>query len=77
MKSRREVLSQPYVNINDIRQLLKVPKDKARRIYQEVDAIESKKEFRPHENKVLLQNVLKATGISYSFLERQIREEIC
>ena len=77
MKTRKDVLLQAYVNINDIRQLLKVPKEKARKIYREVDAIESQKAFRPHENKVLLQNVLKATGINYAFLERQIREEQC
>lgn len=75
MKTRKEILAQPYVNISDIRCLLQLPKDKARALYMEVDELESQKPFRPHDKKVLLQNVLKMAGISFSFIEKQIGEK--
>lgn len=72
MKTRREILSQPYVNISEIKRLLQLPRDKAKEIYQICDEAEALKEFRAHENKVPLQSVLRIAGVSYSFLAKQI-----
>lgn len=74
-KSRKEILSKPYVNITDIQTLLQLPKEKARLIYLEVDKEENEKRFRPHESKVPLHSVLKLLDISYGFLEKQVKGE--
>jgi hypothetical protein len=72
MKTRKEILSQPFVNISDIKSLLMIPRDKAKEIYQRCDEEESKKEYRAHLNKVPLQSALKMAGVSYAFLQKQI-----
>ena len=72
MKTRREILSQPFVNISDIKCLLKLPRDKAKEIYQKCDEEESKKEYRAHINKVPLQSALRVAGVSYAFLRKQL-----
>ena len=75
-KTRKQVLTQAYVNRHDLEILLQLPRCRVKTLYEEVDKQESQMPFRPHENKVLLQNVLKVLGINYGFLERQIKEEI-
>ena len=72
MKTRREILSQTFVNISDIKYLLQLPREKAKEIYQICDEEESKKEFRAHINKVPLQSALRIAGVSYSFLQKQV-----
>ncbi len=72
MKTRREILSQPLVNISDIKSRLNVSREKAREIFQICDEEEQKREYRAHTNKVPLQNVLKVAGVSYAFLQKQI-----
>ena len=72
MKTRKEILSQPFVNISDIKYLLQLPRDKAKEIYQKCNEEESKKEYRAHLNKVPLQNALRVAGVSYAFLRKQV-----
>ena len=72
MKTRKEILAQPFVNISDIKNLLQLPREKAREIYQRCDEEEAKKEYRAHLNKVPLQSALKVAGVSYAFLSKQI-----
>ena len=72
MKTRKEILQQPFVNISDIKRLLQLPRDKAKEIYLKCDEEESKKQYRAHVNKVPLQNALRVAGISYSFIKKQI-----
>ena len=72
MKRREDILSQPFVNISDIKTLLQIPRDSAREIYRKCDEEESKREYRAHVNKVPLQRVLQIAGVSYSFLSKQI-----
>lgn len=72
MKSRKEILKQPLVNISDIKILLDLPRDKAKEIYMVVDEKENDKPFRAHDHKVPLQSVLKTAGVSFAFLAKQI-----
>ena len=71
-KTRQQILSQPFVNISDIKNLLQLPRDKAREIYQKCDEEESRKEYRAHMNKVPLQSALRIAGVSYAFLMKQV-----
>lgn len=72
MKTRKEILSQPFVNISDIKNLLMIPRDQAKQIYQLCDEEEMKKEYRAHIHKVPLQSALRIAGVSYAFLQKQI-----
>lgn len=74
-RTRKEILTKPYVNITDIQILLQLPKEKARLIFYEINKEENKKMFRPHESKVPLHSVLKLLGINYNFLEKQVKGE--
>lgn len=71
MKRREDILSQPFVNISDIKTLLKIPREAAREIYRKCDEEESKKEYRAYVNKVPLQRALQIAGVSYAFLKKQ------
>lgn len=68
-------MNQYYVSKTDVQRLLKIPRDKAREVYQIVDEAEQKKPFRAHESKVPLRDVLKVAGVNYQFLRKQIESE--
>ena len=72
MKTRQEVITQPYLNIRDIQILLKVSYGKAKKIYEEADGLQLKK-F--HDHKVSIKDVMKVTGINFSTLLKQIEYE--
>ena len=72
MKTKQEILAQPYVNITDIKTLLSLPRDKAKMIFMVCDEEEAKKPFRAHDRKVPLHSVLKTVGVTYAFLSKQI-----
>ena len=75
MKTRQDIFNQYYVNRQDIQRLLKIPKEKARKVFVMVDEVEKQKRFRAHESKVPLKDVLKTAGIDYQFLKKQIESE--
>lgn len=74
MKTRKDILSQPFVNRSDIQRLLWIPREKASEIFRICDEEEQKKEYRAHTSKVPLENVLKVAGVRYAFLEKQVNE---
>lgn len=75
MKPREKILEQSYLSINDIRTLLLISFKKAKELFLECKAKEIKEvgKYRPYENKVQLQTVLRTTGIRLSTLQGQIK----
>lgn len=73
MKNKESIIKQPLVNISDIKTLLNLPRNEAKKLFLICDEIENKKEFRAHKNRVPLQLVLKKANLSYSFLLKQIQ----
>ena len=71
-KTRKDIITQYYVNRTEIQTLLGIPREKARELFEIVDTEERKKRFRAHETKVPLNEVLNTAGISLSFLIKQI-----
>lgn len=71
-KTRKDIITQYYVNRTEIQTLLGIPREKARELFEIVDTEERKKRFRAHEAKVPLNEVLNTAGISLSFLIKQI-----
>lgn len=69
MKTRKEIIAQPYLNITDISILLKISYPHAKCIYEEAKARE-KTEF--HGRRVSIQDVMKVTGITLNTLMKQV-----
>ena len=68
MKTRKEIIAQPYLSITDISILLKVSYPHAKAIYQDAKAREK---TAYHGNKVSIQDVMKVTGITLNTLMKQ------
>lgn len=75
MKDREKILKKSYLTINDIRYLLLVSFPVAKKLFlackqREIDTLG---DFRPYENKVMMETLLRITGKRFSTLSAQIK----
>ena len=73
-KTREEIANQMFLNIADIKHLLDVSQQSAKRIYLLADEIDSDKSNLPHRiepAKVRITSVCKATGFTLETLKKQ------
>ena len=68
MKTRKEIIAQPYLSITDISILLKISYPHAKAIYEKAKARE-RTEF--HGRRVSIEAVTKVTGITLNTLIKQ------
>lgn len=75
MKPREKIINQSYLSINDIRSLLLISFKKAKELFLICKEREVKEvgKFRPYENKVQIETVLRVTGKRLSTLQEQIK----
>jgi len=75
MKTKESIIQQTYLSINDIRKLFDMPFPRAKELFSVCKAKETEEVglYRPYENKVKLQTILRATGIRLSILQAQIK----
>lgn len=74
MKTKEKVLSQYYLNMNDIKTLLGVSHKTAKKIYEKADEIDENKfkEYRVEERKVTMKSVLEVNHLTMKDLERRL-----
>lgn len=75
MKPREQILNQTYLSISDIKTLLIVPHYVAKKLFlacKEKEETEVGK-YRPYENKVQIETLLRITGKRLSTLKEQIK----
>ncbi len=72
MKDRDRVITQYYLNINDIRTLLGVSYKAAKRVYDKADEIDNEKfkEYRIEPNKVTMKAVLAVNHLTMKDIKR-------
>lgn len=77
MNERKEVLTDPYINIKGIQILLKMPEKKARDLFLKISKEEDEElgEYRIHKNKVKTLNVLKSQKYSFKSILEMIELE--
>ena len=72
LKTREEIASQVYLNQADIKKLLDVSRDTAKRIYMYAKQIdEDELRFIIEPTKVRIVSVCKATGMTLATIQRQ------
>ena len=74
MKTRDEILAQPFVNIQDIKNLLSISEQQSKKLFYKISAQEDSElgEFRVVKNKVKLTNVLKSQKLTLSQLKNAL-----
>ena len=74
-RTREEILGLPYLKTTDIRRLLCVSAQSAKKIYSLAEKIDIDQlgDYRIEDNKVRITSVCKVTGLTIAGLQKQIK----
>lgn len=76
MKTRTELLNEAYLNIDQIKRLMKVSHQTAKAMFDCANEEDNKLPYRVEPKKVRTSSVLKVSGIKREDLEKIIKGEL-
>lgn len=71
MKTRKDLLSENYLNRKQIARLLGISVPKARLLYEKANEIDNTMPFRVEDNRVRMKSVLKVAGLTFDEVKKR------